>query len=195
MSYFPQWSAKEEFNPLRRKEVGSSLAADILRGHNSGQTHYTIGCLTGPACAESRKHLHLINLTSIHSKGVGIEDSIESRTALESLIPKNDSPIRSRLPPPPLPPSQTGCVPLPIVNEDIFPSHSYQRRPSNMGWNGTRGSDSWQFEGSMLYENPINCLPTTNTSTTNGMKIGEEMKNRNVSMNNVADSSFKDVSP
>ncbi|KAL5110739.1 Gamma-aminobutyric acid receptor subunit gamma-3 [Taenia crassiceps] len=192
MSYFPQRSAKEESNQLRRKEVGSSLAANILLGRNSGQTHYTIGCLTESTCVESRKPLNLITLASVHSKGVAVEHTIGSRTALEPVISKKDSPARPRLPPPPLPPSQTGCVPLPIVNEDIFPSHSYQRRPSNMGWNGTRSVDGWQFEGSTLYENPINCLPTTSTSPTSGMKIAEGMTNRNGSMNVMADSSLKD---
>ncbi|VDK33398.1 unnamed protein product [Taenia asiatica] len=192
MSYFSQWSVKEESNSLRRKEVGSTLAADILRGRNSGQTHYTIGCLTEPTRMGSGTDLKLITLTSVHSKGVAIEDAIGSRTALEPLVLKKDSPIRSRLQPPTLPLLQTGCVPLPIVNEDIFPSHSYQRRPSNMGWNGTRGGVGWPFEGSTLYENPINCLPTTSTSPTTGIKIAEGMTNRNGSMNSVTDSSFKD---
>ncbi|VDM31098.1 unnamed protein product [Hydatigera taeniaeformis] len=193
MSYLQQWTTKEESNSLKRKEIGTSLAVDILRGRSSGQTHYTIGCLTEPTSVESRKYLNIFSLAPIHSKGAVFEDSIGSRTALEPLIPKNSSPIRSRLPSPPLSSSQTGCGPLSAVNEDIFPSHSYQRRPSNMGWNGARGVDNWRFEGGTLYENPINCLLNSGTSLTAAVKKTKETSNKNESMSSVMDPNYKDV--
>ncbi|CDS42224.1 gamma aminobutyric acid receptor subunit [Echinococcus multilocularis] len=190
MSHFPQRSAKDESNLLRSKEAGSSLAVDILRGRSSSQTHYTIGCLKGPTGVELRKHLNPIALTPAHSQAVASEGSIGSETALNSFILKQDSPIRPRLPPLPMPPLQTGCGLLHGVYEDIFPSHSYQRRPSNMGWNGA-GGDGWRFETSTLYENPINCLPTAGTSPIAEMKKLKGTPHGNGSMNSVADSLFK----
>ncbi|KAM7537317.1 hypothetical protein Aperf_G00000076481 [Anoplocephala perfoliata] len=170
MSNFVQRTSKN--NPgsfLRRKEAGPSLAVDILRGRGSSKSDYIVGCLTSSASVELRQPHNPNTVLPIYPQE--IEKSILSGTATDKLLSSQNTPIRSRPPPPPPPPplpSRSECVPLPDTPEDIFPSHSFQRRPANMGWNGSRNLDGWRFENIVFYENPLSCLPENSPSAERG---------------------------
>lgn len=171
MSNFTQRSPKD--NPgsiLRQKEAGPSLAVDILRGRGSSKPDFIEGCLTSSEKVELRQLHDPDTVFPIYTQE--LEKSTESGTVAESFISSQDTPIRSSLPPLPPPPliSRPECVPMPDIHKAILPSHSFQRRPSNMGWNGSRNLNEWRFENAVSFENPLSCLPE-NYSTAVGREV------------------------
>uniref|UniRef100_A0A5K3FN35 Neur_chan_LBD domain-containing protein n=1 Tax=Mesocestoides corti TaxID=53468 RepID=A0A5K3FN35_MESCO len=149
MSSFAHRNAKDSTGgeqsmlPCRRKETGQLLAVDILRGRQTDQYEYSVGCLSDetPLCQLpcTQGDLAAVNGAEVTSQNM-------RRTPRHSTDPS----VLSN-------------------PEDIFESHSYQQRPMNMGWNGVV-SESRGYQSRTVYANPFNCLPSTGTSPTEEAK-------------------------
>ncbi|KAM3184283.1 hypothetical protein ACTXT7_008663 [Hymenolepis weldensis] len=202
MSYFLQRPDKNNSSGisfLRRKEAGSSLAVDILRGRGSAKPDFTVGCLTSTASPQLSKLYNRPTILPIYTEEVPFEGSIESGTVVDSLLSNQNSPIRSRRPkpPPPPPPSRQECFPLTDIYKDIYPSHSIQRRPANMGWTGSRSLDGWRFENNIFYENPLSFFPgDLSVAKERGIETlpTKTDSSRNGSENNLDNCGFKNSS-
>ena len=169
MSYFSQT------DPLRRKEVGPSLAVDILRGHSSKEADYTIGCLTETSEIKPR---NIVAGKPVYSKEMVTEDRTTDLAARDLFILNKGNPFQSPLKPEQAHQLEMDCVPLPEINQDIYLSHRFQRRLSNMTWNDMNSKSSLGTESCAVYENPINRLSLTDMTATAKLPEQEEMSLR-----------------
>ena len=171
MSYFSQHSEGSATDSHRRKDIGTSLAVDILRGHNATQADYTIGCLTESSSIERRS---VVGGAPTYPQGVVVEDKTGDVTAQDPLISNEDTTIQPLLKPAHPQRSQTGCVSRPEAYENMRSSSSFQRRAGNVGWNGVRARDGWRVGSCSFYENPFNRLSLTGMPPTEELTKMEE---------------------
>lgn len=138
MSNFARWNeASLQQSVPRRKDVGQSLAVDILRGRKPLQHDYSAGYLVEPADTTALKPMPQMpvspNYTGLNYRRPALHSSGET-TVLSAPYHKKINTFAGA--------------------EDSYRSHSYQKRPNTIGWLNSPEGDCWSFQSTTVYENP-----------------------------------------